>query len=728
MLCLLALGCRKREDPRFFGTSDRRGRPPTTFYVNNHDEPEYIDPGLMSESTGRTLVLELFEGLLQQHPETLDPIAGVATRFDRSADGTRYRFHLRPDARWSDGQPVTARDFVYAWTRVLTPATGSRSAELMYTMLHGRGFHRGRVQRVTTATPLTTKPGAVGDETLAAGAAVRVIARGPATTPFVPLARALDGSATVELGKSASLTLGEVAGTTRQSPGPVEVLGVGDALACNGQPDRWLEVAADGAKGWLPGCALEATDEPTWAAVDMSLRVPAWWEGPEPREGAGFVATTALAADPAVLGFRAVGDHRLEVELVRAAPHFLEMLAYPAFFPLRQDVLERFAAAGEPDRWTRPGNLVGNGPYVLERHRFRYDITMVRNPHYHRHDELKVHRIVWLMVPSYTSTMNLYKTGEIDYVGDNVSLPQAYMEELAKYEDFHRSPYLSTYWYSVNTEKEPVDDPRVRHALDLAIDKQLIVDKVARGGQWPATHYVPSFVGSGYRQALEAEEKAGKKRFSGPGHDFDPERARGLLQEAGFPVEKTSSGYVAQGIGELELLYNTSEGHRALAVALQSMWKEHLGISVQLRNEEWKVMIKNLRDGHYQIARFGWVGDYNHPQSWLETFTSQSHNNWTRWGDPRFDTQLQKAAAIVDRDASMTAYLDAESMLVEAMPRIPLYFYTKSSLIKPYVKGYYPNVQNRHPIHWMWIDPDWKQGGENVPAMKPETLPAPGTM
>src|SRR5690606_20934750 len=124
---------------------------------------------------------------------------------------------------------------------------------------------------------------------------------------------------------------------------------------------------------------------------------------------------------------------------------------------------------------------------------------------------------------------------------------------------------------------------------------------------------------------------------------------------------------------DLEILYNTAEGHRTLAVAIQDMWKRHLGIHVQLRNEEWKVFLKNLRDGNFQIARFGWIGDYNHPHSWLETFTSHSHNNWTGHSDPSFDALLAEAARTSDRAASMALYRDAEAKMVASVPRIPLY-------------------------------------------------------
>ncbi|MCA9619507.1 MAG: peptide ABC transporter substrate-binding protein, partial [Myxococcales bacterium] len=175
-----------------------------------------------------------------------------------------------------------------------------------------------------------------------------------------------------------------------------------------------------------------------------------------------------------------------------------------------------------------------------------------------------------------------------------------------------------------------------------------------------------------------------------------------------------------------EILYNTSEGHRNIAVALQDMWKRHLGISVQLRNEEWKVMISNLREGNYQVARFGWVADYNHPHTFLDTFLSYSQNNWTRYEDPQLDAMVEKAARTADPDESIRLYREAEKRATDATTRLPLYFYTKSTLIKPYVKGYFPNGQNRHPIRWMWIDPSWKTDHDNRPTYPPEELPPPG--
>jgi oligopeptide transport system substrate-binding protein len=784
-----AAGCgRKADDGKHFGTTARAGKEATAFYLNNHDEPEYLDPGLSTESAGSTLLMDLFEGLTVQHPEDLRPTQGAAIRYDKSADNRFFRFHLRPEAKWSDGKPVVAGDFVYAWRRVLTPATGARMATIMYPLKNGRLFHQKNLKALQETTPLRAAPSdEAGGAQLEAGQPLRILQRSPAKIQLVPLKAVDDTPLSYAPGGDdtpAKLTRGEREMTKATPATSAVLLGAGAPTKCNGAPDRWYRVRQGEVEGWLPGCALAADPAATWALVEVFEDKPTFRPAakpkpqpeptpetdnapgesddkgepdeepppagqarpdaepapersspkpvapkpvaaaPEPRRG--FVRLKALVDDPSLIGVRAVDDHTLEVELEEPTPFFLELCATVTYSPVRRDVIEKFAAQGRVDLWYRPENIVTNGAYVLTGHKFRYEMTFERNPHYHHHDALKIHRITWLAVPDYHATMNLYETGEIDYIGSNVSLPTAYMDRLSTYDDFDRSVWLATYWYEFNIKQKPVDDVRVRKALNLAVDKQLLIDKVTRGGQEPATHIVPDATGSGYRALAEdGSDPMGKALFADEEWGFNPAKARALLEEAGYPVEKKGDGFHAPAFPPLEILYNTSEGHRAIAVAMQDMWKRHLGISVQLRNEEWKVMIKNLRDGHFQVARFGWVADYNHPHTYLDTYLSYSQNNWTNWSDPKFDHLVEQGAATADPVESMRVYRQAERLAMDAMSRMPLYFYTKSTLIKPYVKGYFPNPSNRHKVQWMWIDPNWQAGGENVPAYPPEELAAP---
>jgi ABC-type oligopeptide transport system substrate-binding subunit len=156
------------------------------------------------------------------------------------------------------------------------------------------------------------------------------------------------------------------------------------------------------------------------------------------------------------------------------------------------------------------------------------------------------------------------------------------------------------------------------------------------------------------------------------------------------------------------------------------MWKRHLGITVSLRNEEWKVMLRNVQTGNYQVGRTGWAADYNHPHTFMETFLSYSAQNWTGWKSPEFDAQIEQAAATADPVASIQRYRAAEKLALDAMPRLPLYFFTKSTLVKPYVKGFYRNPKNEHQVRFMWIDPNWQRDRDNRPAFEIEQFPPPG--
>lgn len=569
------IACEAR-DSEYFGSTSRIGKHPADLYVNSGSEPEFLDPGKSADTVGSSFLIQLFEGLTAYHPRTLKPIQGVAERWDESSDHRLYRFYLRKNAKWSDGVPVTARDFEYAWKRVLSPSLASRAAPNLYAIKNAEAFNKGALK------------------------------------------------------------------------------------------------------------------------------------------------------DESALGVKAIDDYTLSVELERPTPYFLDLTSYPAMFPVRRDVITAFEAKGQADMWFRPENIVSNGPYILESWKFRDEITMKPNPHYWDREQIRLEKIVWLMVEDYRATMNLYKASEIDFIGDNAALPADYMAFLSPKKDFLRYPILSTYWYDLNTRIKPLDDSRVRHALNLSINKIELVEQVARAGQLPALHYVPDAAGGGYQEALLSERGRGADPFQNAGLAFDPERARELLREAGYPVESEGDGRKARDFPPIEILYNTGEGHRQIAVAIQSMWKEYLGISVQVRSEEWKVMLKNVREGRFGIARGGWSANYNHPQTYFDTFIAGSPHNTTGWSDPTMDEILSRALAAPSARESMKLYLEAEARALAGMSRIPLFFYTKSVLIKPWVKGYFPVPRPMHSFKWLWIDPDWKTNPKNEPAFNPLELPPPG--
>jgi oligopeptide transport system substrate-binding protein len=474
-----------------------------------------------------------------------------------------------------------------------------------------------------------------------------------------------------------------------------------------------------------------APGEPAWALVERYDDLPTFGEpraraaGPAPK---GFVLERSLVEDDGAVGVRALDDLTLDVELEQPTPYFIGLTSYPTLFPVRRDVIEALAARGEEDLWVRPENIVSNGPYQLEEWKFRYEITMRRNPSHYDYGRLKVHRIVWVEVEEQHTLMNLYKAGEIDYLGDNAAPAPEYLPIVETKRDFAQNQYLGIEWYEFNTRKPPLDDARVRHALDLSVDKAQLIAKVTHGGQIPATHYVPDFTGLGYSRAAAAEAAAGTSPFPQPEAEFDPERARALLRDAGYTIEHDGDGYVARGFPSLEVMYNNNEDIRNVAIAIQNMWRQNLGVHTSLRNEEWKVILNEHNSGQFQVIRLAWTADFDHPQTFLDLFRADNPNNNTGWSDPVYDATVRAAAAAPDPAEGIRLYRKAEAMAVRAMPRMPLYFDTRSTLVKPWVKGFWGSALHAHLLAYLWIDLNWAQNPQNEPAFEPPELPPPGRL
>lgn len=396
----------------------------------------------------------------------------------------------------------------------------------------------------------------------------------------------------------------------------------------------------------------------------------------------------ARVAEHQLVGVRAENDHELEVRLAGPTPYFFYLLAYYPFMPVPRHVIERLEEEGiNPDLWTRPEHFVSNGPYTLKHWRFRQYMDFEKNPHYWRADAVQIDRVRAYVIESYNTALNMYKAGEIDWPGSNTSIPAEFMDYLRPMRDLRRSPYLAVYFYWINTRQPPLDNVLVRRALSLAIDREKLTRYVTRGDQIPTADLVPD----------------GLAGFRGAGRPiFDPEAARKLLDEAGYPG--------GQGLAPISLTYNTSEGHRQIAVAVQQMWQENLGIHVELVNQEWGVYLKNVNQMNFQIARMGWIGDYPDPNTFVDLLASQNGNNHSNWKNPEFDQLLQRANATTDPQQRLRLLEEAERMAMDQQPLIPLYVYTRTQLVKPYLRGMWENFQDRHLWQYMSIDERWYDG------------------
>lgn len=627
---VLAAGC-EQGHPGYFGTvKPRHG--PEEIWINNGTEPEWIDPGKCSDSSGSEIIFNTFAGLLQPHPHTLEPMPDVADRWTISQDQRSYTFHLR-ETHWSDGRPVTAQDFEWSWKRVLDPKTASKYGSLMYLIQNAAPFH----QQALLVTGL--KPPISADTVQAAFEAV------------VPV---------------------EKVTVSHDPAGAFVFVGAGEGVSEDAVAARIAENRKQ---------AVKAFDGGTIAGSVVKVRV----------------------ADSSVVGVKALDDHTLRVQLKDPVPYFKYLLSFYTFMPVPRHVIEQLEADGtDPLLWTRPEHFVSNGPYVLKQWRFRYYMLMEKNPYYWDADNVRLQRVKLYEVESYNTVVNLYSAGEIDWIGSNTSLPSEFMETLGQYRDFHRSPFLATYFYWFNTKKPPLDNVKLRKALSLAIDREAIVKYVTRSGQIPSADLVPDGL-------------AGYEGRHSP--IFDPDRARELLHEAGY----------ADGsqVPPITLTYNTSEGHKKVAEAVQQMWKKNLGINVEIENQEWNVFLTNLPMMNFEIARMGWVGDYPDPNTFLqELLTSYAGNNHSGWSSPRYDALIDRANSTSDPRKRLRLLRQAEDLAMDQQPLIPIYVYTRSYLIKPYLRGFWPNYQDRHPFKWMWIDERFYEGvpdqiGDDPPPPEP---------
>lgn len=407
----------------------------------------------------------------------------------------------------------------------------------------------------------------------------------------------------------------------------------------------------------------------------------------------------ASIVDASIVGVRALDDRTLEVRLEDPLPYFLHLVSFYTAMPVPRHVLERLAREGKnPDLWTRPEHVVSNGAYVIAEWKFRQYYLLEKNTRYWDAATVRTPRIRLALVENSNTTLNLYEAGELDYIGE-VALPNEFTDSLRRYHDFRIGPFLASYFYWVNTKAAPFDSPLVRKAFKLAIDRRAIVEHVTRGGQIPSADLTPDGV-AGYR---------------GPRSElFDPDEARALLAEAGYPGGK--------GFPAATLVYNTSEGHKQIAEAVQQMWKDELGVHVELENQEWKVFLKRTEAMEFQIARMGWIGDYPDPFTFLELLMPGIAHNRSNWNDARYGELMVAANRESDRARRLELMRQAEAHAMEATPVIPIYVYTRPEVIKPYLMGNWLNYQHRQLFKYWWIDERWYDG---VPVQVLEDEPPP---
>jgi len=485
--------------------------------------------------------------------------------------------------------------------------------------------------------------------------------------------------ATLDPAKMTALQDGRVAAALFEG---LTVLDPRDLKPRAGVADRW-EVSPDGltytfhlreAK-WSDGAPVTAADfawswrrvlDPATAAEYAYMLYPirgakAYYDEMQKTGGKG---------DWSKVGVRVEDPRRLVVELEQPCAYFLDLTAFSTYLPVRADGIEQHG-----ERWTFPPDLISNGPYRLAEWRFRSRMRWEKNPHYWNAAAVPLERIELRAFEDSNTALQAYETEAVDLTA---AVPGLAIEPLleernaGKRSDVLYAVNFGTYFYRFNCTKPPLTDARVRRALALAIDRQAIIERAARGGQQPAFVLVPPGV-AGY--------------VSPPGFVEDVEAAKRLLAEAGYPG--------GRGLPELAVLINKSVDHVRVAEMLQQQWRDRLGIRVRIEQVEWKVFLDTVQRLEYQVARGSWYGDYIDPNTFLDMFVTGGGNNQTGWSSAAYDALIARAARETDPKARLKTFAEAETILLREAPIFPIYVYTTTMLARPGLAGVEANLMNR---------------------------------
>jgi len=490
-----------------------------------------LDPHLAQQLPEGAILRAFLEGLVVPDPKTLQPAPGVAGSWTISDDQRVYTFQLRSGARWSDGDPVTSRDFAESFHRALTPGLGAPNAYLMHVLAGARAFHEGR----------TTDFGTVGVEAL-------------------------------------------------------------DPLA-----------------------------------LRLTLDAP--------------------------------------------CPHFLALLTHFVWLPVHAPTVRAHGEfASRSNRWARPENYVGNGPFQPGEHVPEQFLRATPNPHYWDRSSVKLGGIVFHSF-AVTAEEPAFRSGRIHVTE---ALPIA---KVATYRTGHPDVLrvarsFGTYFYRINVTRPPLDDARVRRALSAALNRDLLTQTLLNAVYEPAHAFTPPGPG-GYEPPLLATD--------------DAALARRLLAEAGFEG--------GGGLRNIEILFNTSENHRLIAEAVQELWRRELGIAPVLANQEDGVFRDNRRQLNFDVSRASWFGDFLDPISFLEIFTTANPNNQTGWSNAAYDRLIAEAGRTTDQAQRLELFLQAETILLNEAPIIPIFVYSTVRLIDPRVGGWFDNLLDQHPYKGITLRP-----------------------
>lgn len=380
------------------------------------------------------------------------------------------------------------------------------------------------------------------------------------------------------------------------------------------------------------------------------------------------------------VGVQAIDSHTLQITTRASLPFLPELTKHYSWFPIpKHIVLQHGTMTEKHTGWTEPGNHVSNGPFKLSEWKFNYYISTVKNAHYWDSKQVALNGIRFLPISNTYTEARMFFDQQIHVTYGLAPEMIEYSRE--RYPDsLRQEPYLGTAYLRCNVTRPGLTDPRVRQALSLAIDRQAIIENIAKGRQLPAHGFTPSF--GGYNPP--------DKIF------FDPQKAKQLLADAGYPN--------GEGFPKTTLLTTDRELSKRLSEAYQDMWKKHLGIQVSIKQQEWKTYLDSRSQLNFDFCVSSWVGDYPDPTSFLELWVKNNGNNCTGWSHPTFEKLLTQAETCATPAQRFSTLAEAEALLLEEMPIIPVYWLTTNYLLHPSVQGWHPLILNNHPYKFIRLE------------------------
>ncbi len=642
LLSSFFIGCSTQASSRFYGKTVAPDDN-TLRYISG-SEPESLDPAIPTGQPEARVLMAIHDGLVEYHPKTMESMPGIAESWDIGAGATEYIFRLRPDATFSNGETIKAKDFVYTFRRALDPNLAAKNAYLAYYIKYAEGFN--------------------------------------AAKSFV---KKKDGKF--------------IAKRDLEETPPAEDAAAGDAFGPDSEFHRFLD---EPERLTVPGDEKGRNE-----LLESNPKLKAMAEGAE------FVPVRAED-----LGVEAIDDRTLRIKLIQPAPFFIGLLGHQFFRVVHQGTVEKFGKD-----WTKPANIVTSGPFKLIEHRPYDRIIVEKDPNYWDAEMVKLDRIEFYPLEEATTMMNLYKAGSVDAIYNHTP-PAAWNDMIRQYKDeYLNHPEVAIEYYTVNVTKPPMDNLKVRQAFALAIDRDALA--TFRKTTQPLVDFTPEGIFPQYEEArtkvyTELLAKQGSSLEKWKARKFDPEKARQLLTEAGFPVQKDGDGWRVPSfpIADVELLYNTSESNKAVAEFIQAQWKQNLGVTVQLKNMEWKTFLNVRKELDYNgLGRAGWVGDYMDPYTFLNLFYSKNNDSSTGWHNPEFDKIMDQANKELDEMKRFELLARAEFMMIQDQPVIPLQTQATNWIKKPYVKGLYPNPGTLHAWKFVYIEQDqskWDVDVDNI--------------